>query len=146
MSRTKIVQSPLSHQPKKCLVTGRADGDVVDFGVSAKVGPLPRVYVKLSEVEKAAKLAGMLDAREVAALQEERSGLIAENARLSSELRTSTLHARADAAQMAYAGASAAAAVILQHNPSIELPDAAIIAAAEELVEPTKDQIINPEA
>ena len=146
MSRTKIVQKPLRHSPKACLVTGRADGDIVDFGIDAKVGPLPHVYIKLSEVEKAAKLAGMLSASEVASLQEERTRLIAELGEVRSEIKSSRIQARAEAASFAYAGAASATSVIAKYHPDIELPDAEIIAAAKELVEPTQDETLNQEA
>jgi hypothetical protein len=103
----------------------------------------PHLYLQRHIVEKAGKACGMLDQAEVAELQEERAELIAENAELRREAQTSSLHAHAEAAKFAYAGASAAAAVILEHNPDIELPNEAIIAAAEELVEPTKQEILS---
>lgn len=146
LMRTKIVQAPLLYRQKKCLVTGRADGDIVDFGVDAKVNAAPHVYIKLSEVEKAAKLAGMLSASEVEDLQEERTRLIAELGEARSENKASRIQSKAEAASFAYAGAAAASAVIAQHHPDIELPDEEIIAAAEELVEPIKAQIVNQEA
>lgn len=141
--RTKIVQAPLPYRQKKCLVTGRADGDIVDFGIDAKVNAAPHVYIKLSEVEAAAKLAGMLSASEAKTLQEERSELIEANAALHAKINTSKIHTKAEAAKFAYAGAAAASAVIGEYHPDIELPNEAIIAAAEELVEPTKEEIQN---
>ncbi len=142
MARPRIVQAPLPFFPKSCVITGRADGDVVDFGVDTSA-IAPHIYIKRNEVEKAGKVCGMLSGSEAKDLQEERDELIAENAQLRSELKTTNIQHRAEAAQMAYAGASAASAVILQHNPDIELPNEAIIAAAEEIVEPTKQEIIN---
>ena len=143
--RTKIVQKPLLYRQKHCLVTGRADGDIVDFGVDAKVNAAPHVYIKLSEVEKAAKLAGMLSASEVESLQDDRTKLIAELGEARSENKSSRIQSKAESAAFAYAGAAAAASVISQKYPDIELPDAEIIAATEELVEPAKDEIVNQE-
>lgn len=142
MARPRLVQAPLSFRPKACLITGRADGDIVDFGIDIDLLD-PHLYIRRSEVEKAGKVCGMLSETEAASLQSEREELIAENAQLRSELKTSNLHHTADAAQMAYAGASAAAATIMQFNPDVEVPNEAIIAAVEELVEPSKEEITN---
>lgn len=141
--RTKIVQKPLLYRQKHCLVTGRADGDIVDFGVDAKVNAAPHVYIKLSEVEAAAKLGGMIDKSEVAKLEQEREESAVVIRELRTALQMTNITSKADAAAMAYAGAAAASAVIAQNYPDIELPNAEIIAAAEELVEPTKDEIVN---
>jgi hypothetical protein len=144
MSRIRAVDK-LDFLPKKCLVTGRGgDGPFVDFGPDVTyTGADPHnVYIRHDFVEKGAKELGMLSASEAKDLQEERADLIAENAELRRAAQANTLHARAEAAKLAYAGASAASAVILAHNPHIELPNEAIIAAAEELVEPTKEEIL----
>lgn len=45
--------------PKKCLVTGRSDGDVVDFGVDLG-GPPQRLYLRRQVVEQAGLLLGMV--------------------------------------------------------------------------------------
>lgn len=45
--------------PKKCLVTGRSDGDLVDFGVDLG-GPPQRLYLRRQVVEKAGLLLGMV--------------------------------------------------------------------------------------
>jgi hypothetical protein len=45
--------------PKKCLVTGRSDGDLVDFGVDLG-GPPQRLYLRRQVVEKAGLLLGMI--------------------------------------------------------------------------------------
>jgi hypothetical protein len=145
MTRIRTVEK-LDFLPKKCLVTGRGgDGPFVDFGPDVTyMGNDPHnVYIRQDMVEKGGKAIGMLSAPEVALLQEERADLIAENAELRREAKANVLHARAEAAKLAYAGASAASAVILAHNPDIELPNEAIIAAAEELVEPTKEEILD---
>lgn len=142
MGRIRIVQKPLPFQPKSCVVSGRADGDIVDFG--AECGGIdPHLYLRRDIVEKGGKACGMLSEAEAYVLQEERARLIGENAELRREAKAAGLHNRAEAAKLAYAGASAAAAVILEHNPDIELPNEAIIAAAEELVEPIKEEISN---
>lgn len=144
MSRIRTVDK-LDFLPKKCLVTGRGgDGPFVDFGPDVTyLGNEPHnVYIRHDYAEKGGKALGMLSAPEAKELQEERADLIAENAELRREAKANVLHARAEAAKLAYAGASAASAVILEHNPDIELPNEAIIAAAEELVEPTKEEIL----
>lgn len=148
MSRIRTVDK-LDFLPKKCLVTGRGgDGPFVDFGPDVTyLGNEPHnVYIRHDMVEKGGKALGMLSESEAKDLQEERADLIAENAELRREVQANVLHARAEAAKLAYAGASAASAVILEHNPNIELPNAAIIAAAEELVEPTKEEILNADS
>lgn len=45
--------------PKKCLVTGRSDGDLVDFGVDLG-GPPQRLYLRRQTVERAGLLLGMV--------------------------------------------------------------------------------------
>lgn len=145
MSRIRTVDK-LDFLPKKCVITGRGgDGPFVDFGPDVTyTGNDPHnVYIRHDFVEKGGKALGMLSAPEAKELQEERADLIAENAELRREAKANVLHARAEAAKLAYAGAAAASAVILESNPDIELPDEAIIAAAEELVEPTKEEIQN---
>jgi hypothetical protein len=144
MARIRTVDK-LDFLPRKCLVTGRGgEGPFVDFGPDVTyLGNEPHnVYIRRDFVEKGGKAIGMLSEAEARDLQEERADLIAENAELRREVQANTLHARAEAAKLAYAGASAASAVILAHNPDIELPNTAIIAAAEELVEPIKEEIL----
>jgi len=142
MARPRIVHKPLPFLPKSCIISGRADGDIIDFGAEAN-GPDPHVYLRRDIVERAAKECGMLTLAEAEVLQAERDALINENAELLGDKKTSKIEARAEAAAFAYAGAAAASAVISQFYPDIELPDTEIIAAAEELVEPTKEEIIN---
>ena len=143
MSRIRQVDK-LDFLPKKCVITGRGgDGPFVDFGPDVTyTGNDPHnVYIRHDFVEKGGKAIGMLSKTEAESLQEERAELIAENAELRREAKAALLHCHTEAAKLAYAGASAASAVILEHNPDIELPNAEIIAAAEELVEPTKEEI-----
>jgi len=144
MSRIRLVDK-LDFLPKKCVVTGRGgDGPFVDFGPDVTyMGNDPHnVYLRRDMVEKGGKACGMLTYQEGAQLQEERAELVAENAELTRNAKASALHSHAEAAKLAYAGAAVASKVILEHNPEIELPDEAIIAAAEELVEPTKEEIL----
>lgn len=148
MSRVRLVEK-LDFLPKKCLITGRGgDGQFVDFGpdVTYNGADPHNVYLRKDVVERGGKALGMLSESEAELLQDERAELIAENAELRREAKANVLHARAEAAKLAYAGASAASAVILEHHPDIELPNEAIIAAAEELVEPTKEEIINADS
>ena len=145
MARPRIVHKPLPFLPKSCIISGRADGDIIDFGAEAN-GPDPHVYLRRDIVERAAKECGMLTEAEATLLQVERDRLIEENGRLHQEIKTSKINARAEAASFAYAGAASATAVIARRYPDIALPDAEIIAAAEELVEPTKEEILNARA
>lgn len=65
-SRISIVEKPLTKAPKKCLVTGRADGRIVDFGTDCMVpGPEPHIYIKAEVVEEAAVLLDMVTKRDV---------------------------------------------------------------------------------
>lgn len=145
MSRIRVVEK-LDFLPRKCLVSGRGgDGQFVDFGPDATyLGNEPHnIYIRHDYVEKGAKELGMLSEAEAFQLQEEREKLIAENAELRREVKTAGIEMHIEAAKLAYAGAAAASAVILRYNPDIELPNEAIIAAAEELVEPTKEEILS---
>jgi hypothetical protein len=110
MSRIRTVDK-LDFLPKKCVVTGRGgEGPFVDFGPDVTyMGNDPHnVYIRHDFVEKGGKAIGMLSASEAKELQEERAELIAENAELRREAKANVLHARAEAAKLAYAGASAA--------------------------------------
>lgn len=80
----KIVTLPdhRSRPPHTCIVTGRRDGDVVDFGKEWDGIPDPHIYVRLELVEKAAEAAGMVRGREVERLEEELREANAEAARL----------------------------------------------------------------
>jgi hypothetical protein len=143
MAQIRIIEKPLPFLPKKCLVTGRADGEIVDMGAESGGRDSQHLYFKRSVIEKAGKVCGMLSETEVNALQEERTKLIAELGEARSENKASLIQAKAESAGFAYAGAASASAVIVQKYPDIELPHAEIIAAAEELVEPTKKEILD---
>lgn len=145
MSRPRIVQKPLPFRPKACVVSNRADGDVIDFGATSPEVE-PHIYIRRPIVESAAKLCGMLSESEAQALQSERDELIAENAGLRAEIKVSAMHHTADAAQMAYAGASVASATIIKFNPDLDLPNDDILAAVEELVEPSKEEILHADS
>ena len=67
----KLVKGPLPDEPRHCLVTLRADGEFVDFGDWHAECEIPRVYIKATVVERAAReLLGMVPAVEVEMLQE----------------------------------------------------------------------------
>jgi hypothetical protein len=146
MGQIRIIEKPLPFLPKKCLVTGRADGEIVDMGAESGGRDSQHLYFKRSIIEKAGKVCGMLSETEVNELQEERTKLIAELGEARSENKSSRIQSKAESAAFAYAGAAAASAVIAQHYPDIDLPDVEIIAAAEELVEPTKEEIVNADS
>lgn len=143
MAQIRIIEKPLPFLPKKCLISGRADGEIVDMGAESGGRDSQHLYFKRSIIEKAGKVCGMLSEVEVNALQEERTQLISELGEARSENKSSRIQSKAESAAFAYAGAASASAVIANHYPDIELPDAEIIAAADELVEPTKEEIVN---
>ena len=71
-SRITLVEKPLPKAPKKCLVTGRADGLIVDFGTDVQFPmPQPHVYLKANVVEEAALLLGMVPEEKVRGLEEQ---------------------------------------------------------------------------
>jgi hypothetical protein len=87
--KAKIVELP-SHKsspPHCCIVTGRRDGPVIDFGDPAAkaCGPAdPRVYMRGAVVEEAAKnLLGMRPAVEVKELEQQLGECDAERQRLA---------------------------------------------------------------
>jgi hypothetical protein len=110
----------------------------VDFGPDVTyMGNDPHnVYIRHDFVEKGGKAIGMLSgSRGQGASGGTRRADRGER-RASKGSQGQRPSCPREAAKLAYAGASAASAVILEHNPDIELPNAEIIAAAEELVEP----------
>lgn len=75
-SRITLLEKPLPKAPKKCLVTGRADGLIVDFGTDVQFPmPQPHVYLKASIVEEAATLLDMVPGAEVEELRDQISAL-----------------------------------------------------------------------
>lgn len=79
----KIVTLPAhnSKPPHTCLVTGRRDGEVVDFGKDF-VGVDPHVYIRRETVEVAAEKCGMVRQAEVDELRAELEEANAEAGRL----------------------------------------------------------------
>lgn len=72
MPRTKLITlpQPSSRPPHTCVVSGRRDGEVVDFGKDYD-GIDPHIYVRRVIVEEAAVLCGMVKKPVVDALVEE---------------------------------------------------------------------------
>jgi hypothetical protein len=87
--KARLVELPsnTSSPPHCCIVTGRLDAPVVDFGdPTAKAqGPNdPRIYIREGVVEKAARdLLGMVPRAEVDGLREELAASEAERQRLA---------------------------------------------------------------
>jgi len=69
VARPRLVEKPLRFHPKCCIVNGRSDGELVDFGVDY-AGRDPHVYMKRGVVETAGKVCGMIDEGEANALRE----------------------------------------------------------------------------
>lgn len=66
----QIAERPFHAYPHACVVTQRDDGPVVDFGIEI-TGVDPHLYLRLSVIEEAAKLIGMVPKAEVERLSEE---------------------------------------------------------------------------
>jgi hypothetical protein len=87
--KARLVELPsnVSSPPHCCIVTGRTDEPVIDFGdPTAKAqGPNdPRIYIRRSVIEKTAKdLLGMVPEVEVAELRERLDALETRNAELA---------------------------------------------------------------
>lgn len=85
--KPRVVELP-SHKsspPHCCVVSGRRDGPIIDFGDPTRKarGPLdPRVYLRGAVVEEGAKLLGMVPAAEVVELREKLAEAEAERERL----------------------------------------------------------------
>lgn len=81
----KLVTLPAhnSKPPHTCIVTGRRDGEVVDFGKDFE-GSDPHVYVRRETVEVAAEKCGMVRQAEVDELRAELAEANAEAGRLRS--------------------------------------------------------------
>lgn len=77
----KQLPFPSSKPPHTCIVTGRRDGDILDFG-TAFTGIDPWVYIWRDKVEEAAELCGMVRESEVDKLREELAEANAEAGRL----------------------------------------------------------------
>ena len=65
-----LTQSPLRFYPHTCVVTGREDGEMIDFEAERDYVASPHIYIKREVVEEAAtKLCGMVPASEVEELR-----------------------------------------------------------------------------
>jgi len=60
----EITEAPFHAYPHACVVTGRDDGPVVDFAIEIG-GVDPHLYLRLSVIEEAAALIGMVPKAEV---------------------------------------------------------------------------------
>jgi len=56
----RLVEKPLLEAPHACLVTGRDDGEIIDFEVDANCNEPPHVYLKREVIEAAAEELGMV--------------------------------------------------------------------------------------
>lgn len=81
--RPKIVTLPAhnSKPPHTCIVSGRRDGEVVDFGKDY-VGTDPHIYVRRERVEEAGEICGMVRRGEVDELRAELEEANSEAGRL----------------------------------------------------------------
>lgn len=81
--RPKLVELPAhnSKPPHKCVVTGRRDGKLVDFGKDY-VGVDPHIYIDRDKVEEAAEACGMVRESRVEELEAELEEADAEAGRL----------------------------------------------------------------
>lgn len=69
----KIVTLPdhRSRPPHTCIVTGRRDGPVVDFGKEYDGIPDPHIYIRREKIEEAGEVCGMVRQSVVDELREE---------------------------------------------------------------------------
>lgn len=68
--KPRIVSRPLAHPPHKCIVSKRADGELVDFGTDFQ-GANPHIYMRRSVLEDTARdLCGMRPEAEFCELEE----------------------------------------------------------------------------
>lgn len=73
---------PASRPPHTCIVTGRRDGEVVDFGKEWDGIPDPHIYIRRELVEVAAVKCGMVRQSRVKELEAELEEANAEAGRL----------------------------------------------------------------
>lgn len=80
----KIVTLPdhRSRPPHTCIVTGRRDGDVIDFGKEWDGIPDPHIYLRRVLVEAAGEVCGMVRQHVVEGLEAELEEANAEAGRL----------------------------------------------------------------
>jgi hypothetical protein len=68
--KPKLVTRPLAHPPHKCLVSKRADGELVDFGTDFQ-GANPHIFIRRSVIEDTARdLCGMRPETEFTELED----------------------------------------------------------------------------
>lgn len=72
-----IAEAPFHAYPYACAVTGRDDGPVVDFAIELD-GVDPHLYLRLSVIEEAGKLIGMVPKAEVEKLTQQLSDFAEE--------------------------------------------------------------------
>jgi hypothetical protein len=75
--------------PRECAVSGRGDGPFIDFQTVIETPQPMSLYVHTLHVEEAAKMLGMVPAREVEKLREDFAAMSTELDRLRS-LQTAT--------------------------------------------------------
>lgn len=83
MSKIKLIRlpQPSSKPPHTCIVSGRRDGEVIDFGKDYD-GFDPHIYIRRFTVEEAARLCGMVRQNDVDELKAELEEANAEAGRL----------------------------------------------------------------
>lgn len=64
----QLVTAPLPRMPHACAVTGRDDGELVDFQVEMKAHE-PHLYLRTGVIEEAGRLIGMVPKAELDELQ-----------------------------------------------------------------------------
>jgi len=60
----RLVEKPLPLAPHACLVTGRDDGELVDFEVDVMCNEPPHAYLKREVIEAAAAELGMVKGKD----------------------------------------------------------------------------------
>lgn len=73
----EITEAPFHAYPYACAVTGRDDGPVVDFAIELE-GVDPHLYLRLSVIEEAGKLIGMVPKAQVDEVRQRLSDLAEE--------------------------------------------------------------------
>lgn len=80
----KLVTLPAhnSKPPHTCIVSGRRDGEVVDF-CKDFTGSDPHIYIRRERVEVAGELCGMVRQAEVDEIRKELAAAVTDNERLT---------------------------------------------------------------
>lgn len=83
----QLTKAPLRLPPHKCVVTGREDGEMIDFEAEPMCSEPPHIYVMKTVVEEAAvKLCGMSSKADVDAVLARLEEMRAEVAELNDTL------------------------------------------------------------